>query len=281
FFEIIEVITQPDKKAGRKQLLAEPPIKTEALKYNITVRQPENISDYNLPQTDLIMVIAYAQILPEKILNIPKYGAVNLHGSLLPKYRGAACVQAAILNGDSESGISFIKMDAGIDTGPILINKKMEIKPTGTGGSLYAKLSELGGKFIVPTLSDYIKRKIAPYSQDQTQASYAKKLKKQDGQINWNLPAEKIERFIRAMSPWPGSYSLINTKILKILEAKNKLLKTNKYKIGEIFLYNGFPAIQCGKDALIIEILQLEGKKEISGKDFIKGYFKFIGSILK
>jgi len=282
-FDLIEVVTQPDKKTGRKQALASPPIKTEALNHKIPVSQPEKILDYKLPadKIGLIVVIAYAQILGEKILNAPKYGAINMHGSLLPKYRGAACVQAAIKNGDSKSGISFIKMDAGIDTGPILIKKEIKIKSTDTGGSLYAKLSELGGKIIISVLLDYINKKIIPQPQSRAKASYVKKLKKQDGHINFKQSAEKVERFIRAMSPWPGSYGIINTKILKILEVKNKPLKINKFKAGELIDVNNQLTLQCGEDVLVIEKLQLEGKNKISGKDFIKGYSKFIGSILE
>jgi len=282
-FNLIAVITQPDKKAGRKQALAPPPIKTEALNHKIPVFQPEKILDYKFPadKIDLMVVVAYAQILPEKILKIPKYGAINIHGSLLPKYRGAACVQAAIKNGDKKSGISFIEMDAGIDTGPVLIKKEIKINPTDTGGSLYAKLSELGGKIIIQALLDYINEKIIPRPQNRAKASYVKKLKKQDGQIDFKQSAEKIERFIRAMNPWPGSYGIINTKILKILEVKNKPLKFNKFKAGELINVNNKLVLQCGEDALVIKKLQLAGKKVIKAQEFIRGYSKLIGEVLK
>ena len=286
-FTILGVITQPDKKIGRKQVLTPPPIKAIALKYDLPVWQPKKIAEFEFPDLaiDLIVETAYAQILTKNMLDIPKYGAINIHGSLLPKYRGASCIQAAILNGENQSGITYMKMDEGLDTGPIIARKKIKIEPIDTAGSLHEKLSRLGGEYIVPTLLDYINGKIKPQPQDKSMASYVKKLNKKNGHIDFTKPALEIDKFIRAMYPWPGAFAHISIgnsrqKTIKILKVVDKNIKINKYKSGEIFLYQKMPAVQCGQDALIIEKLQIAGKQKISGQDFIKGYFKLIGAIL-
>lgn len=288
-FDLVTVITQPDKPVGRKQILTQPPIKVEAIKNNIPVLQPDKISAIKNQiaelAPDVIVVAAYAQIIPEEILNTPKYGSINIHGSLLPKYRGASCIQAAILNGDKETGITIMKMDAGLDTGPILAQNSLEIAPNDTAGALYAKLSNLGAKTLVPALKKYINKEITPISQDNTKSSYAKQLKKEDGKIEWQKPAEEIEKFIRAMHPWPGAYSQLRIKNyqlrIKITETKNQILGINKYKIGEIFLDNNELTVQCGQDALIVKKLQIEGKKESSAEEFLRGHKDLIGQILE
>lgn len=303
-FEIIAVITQPDKPTGRKQILTPPPIKIEAEKYCIPIFQPKRIADLqskikNL-KSKIAIVIAYAQIIPQEILNIPERGFINVHGSLLPKYRGAACVQAAILNGDKQTGVTIMKMDKGLDTGPILWQDKINIESRDTAGALYEKLSLLGAEILPVAVKKYIAGEIRPIPQDNAKASYVKRLKKQDGLIDWTKPAEEIERFIRAMAPWPSAFAYAQNKkdhargrpasggkytykklIIKIIETEHQPLKINKYKIGEVFLYNNKLAVQCGKNALIIKKLQLEGKKEMTSEDFLRGYKWIVGSILR
>lgn len=284
FFEIKLVVTQPDKKIGRKQILTPPPIKTEAQNKNIPVLQPEKISEIKKEiiqiNPDVAIVIAYGQIIPEDILNIPKYGFVNLHASLLPKYRGAACVQAPILNNDKETGLTAMKMDKNLDTGPILSQTTIQLVPNETAGTLYEKLSRLGADFLLETLKKYITGKIKPSPQDNKKACYVKELKKEDGKINWEKTAEEIERFARAMTPWPGAFSQLRNADhqlrIKILEFENNILKINKYKPGEFFAFDKKLVVQCGQNALIIKSIQPEGKKIISGEDFIKGYKNFI-----
>lgn len=287
FFDILCVITQPDKKIGRKQILTSPPIKQLAQKHNIPVFQPDKIKKFDIPfkDPDLIIVIAYAQIIPESILNLPKYGCINMHGSLLPKYRGASCIQASILNGDKKTGITIMKMDKGLDTGAMLHKEEIIIHQNDTTGTLFDKLSVLGGKIITPIIKQYISGKIIPQPQNESLASYVGMLKKENGKINWYAKAKEVERFVRAMSPWPGSYSLISNieseiKNVKIVKVKNKPIPVNKYKIGEIFINNNNLAIQTGEDSLVIEELQLEGKKIMSAKEFINGYKQFIGNVL-
>lgn len=307
-FDIVAVITQPDKKVGRKQIITPPPIKVDAKKHKIPVWQPEQISaclpvrlteqvgadrrsqdiKYRILDIDLIVVIAYAQLIPEKILDMPKYGCINVHGSLLPKYRGAACIQAAILNGDRKTGVTIMKIDKGLDTGPILSQKEIHIKPTDTAGTLYQRLSGLGAELLILTLKKYIAGEIKLKPQNSKKASYVKKLKKQDGHINWTKSAPVIERFIRAMTPWPGAYAKIKNKkqkikndlILKIIEVEHESVKINGHKTGELLLHNQKLAVQCGQDALIIRKVQLAGKKQITAKEFIHGYKNLINTIL-
>ena len=232
---------------------------------------------------DAILVIAYAQIIPEKILSIPKYGCINVHGSLLPKYRGASCIQAPILNGDKETGITIMKMDKGLDTGPIIKQEKIDIDEKETSESLSKKLSLLGSKILIPVLLEYIEGKITPKNQDEKMASYVKIIKKNDGHIDWLKSNTEIERLIRAMQPWPIAYSLIDKEDLKkinIFESEKLLIKEKSLKPGQIFLFNNELAIKCGVNALIIKKLQLSGKKLISGHEFINGYMSYIGKLL-
>ncbi|MCK4554910.1 methionyl-tRNA formyltransferase [Candidatus Parcubacteria bacterium] len=286
YFDVAAVITQPDKPAGRKQILTPPPVKIEAEKYKIPVFQPEQIKNFqseikNL-KPEVIIVAAYAQLIPEKILNMPRYGCINVHGSLLPKYRGAAVIQAPILYGDKETGITIMKMDAGLDTGPILSQSRIKIHPTDNAGTLYNQLSQIGANLLVKTLKKYINGEIKPIAQDEEKASYVGMLKKKDGKINWSKPAKEIERFIRAMTPWPGAYAQIKSHlILKILKTEYKPISVNRYKQGELFLHDKQIAIQCGKDALIIKKLQLAGKKQATAEEFLRGHDSFIGIILR
>lgn len=283
-FLVIGVITQPDKKVGRQQILTETPIKKIATSYNLPVWQPKKLKEFAADmekiQPDLIVVVAYAQILSKTILDMPKYGCINIHGSLLPKYRGAACIQAAILNGDSETGVTIMKMDEGLDTGPIIAQEKIVIEPTDTGEKVFNKLSGLAGKVAAPIISDYINGKIELKIQDNSQASLTKLLEKDDGKINWQKSATEIERLVRAMYSWPGAFTTFNGRVLKITAVEQKIININKHKIGEIFLHNDEIAVQCCQDALILKKIQLEGKKEMSATNFLNGHKNFIGAIL-
>ena len=283
-FEIALAITQPDRPAGRKQLIIPSPIKTQAEKFGIAVLQPQIIMDIRekifLLNPDLIIVAAYSQLLPEEILSIPKFGCLNLHASLLPKYRGAAIIAAAILNGDEKTGLTVIKMDRGLDTGPILAQLPLAIAPDDTTGSLYDKLSLAGANFTISAVKNYLAGKLIPRPQDNARASYVKELVKADGLIDWNKPAAELERFIRAMNPWPLAWSWWNGKQIKILTAQGQPIEINTYKPGKTFKYNRGLAVQCGRDALIIKRLQLEGKNVLSSEEFLLGQKEFMGSIL-
>jgi methionyl-tRNA formyltransferase len=304
-FEIIAVITAQDKLVGRKQVLTPSPVKKWALENNLPVlqpdkiRKPEWIEKIKKLNPELIILIAYGQIIPQEILDIPsprqgrgKYGALNIHPSLLPCWRGASPIQATILNGDTETGVSLMIMDAEMDHGPILASIKIQIPNSQTYKKLSEQLADLGANLLIKTLPDYIERKITPQSQDHEKATFCKLIKKEDGKIDWNKSAEEIERQIRAFQEWPRSYTNFNGKILKILEAdfENKPRipqqveardKNTDHKIGEVFLdENKNLCVQTGNAILIIKQLQLEGKKPMSARDFLNGHPEIIGIIL-
>ena len=275
-YEIVGVFTQPDKPVGRNQILTPPPVKVLALENKLPVFQPDKIKDElenikNL-KPDLIVVIAYGKIIPQSILNIPTYGCINVHASLLPKYRGAACLNAPILNGDKETGITIMVMEAGLDTGPIIYQGVMDLNGDETLKTVHDTLSALGAELLVPTLNYFIDGKIKPQIQDETKASYIKTLKKEDGKIDWTKSANEIERMIRAYNPWPGTYTIEAQNILKILEVENKVLNSNNHKIGESFIDEGRLVIQCGQDSLVILRLQAAGKKPMTSSEFLRGH---------
>jgi len=282
-FEVVGIYTQTDKATGRKLKIPKPPVKVLAENYDIPVYQPEKIKTEvetikNL-RPDLIVVIAYGKIIPPHILAIPTYGCINVHGSLLPKYRGASCLNAPILNGDLETGITIMQMEAGLDTGPILRQAKIQLTGQEKLNEVHDKLSMLGASILIDTLLEYISGKIKPQIQNDSQASYIKMLKKEDGKIDWQKSALEIERMIRAYNPWPGTFTKnTNGKVIKIIDVDNNLLKTNNQKIGELFIDNNRLAVKCGQDALVILKLQIEGGKIISGQDFINGNSNLIGT---
>jgi methionyl-tRNA formyltransferase len=292
FFKIIAVFTQTDKPKGRKQKLTPPPVKELALKYNIPIFQPEKIKleteNIRRLKPNLIVVIAYGKIIPQEILDIPNHGCINIHASLLPKYRGAACLNAPIINNDKETGITVMKMDAGMDTGPILKQFKIDLDNQSTLPQIHDKLSQLSAEILPTTLKNWIKGKITPQKQDNNFASYVKIIKKEDGRLNWNQPANKIDRLIRGLNPWPGTFTKNEeNKIIKILRAKvekNKQTKNKEekaIKIGQVHLKDKKLAIRCGQDDLIILELQAENGKILSASDFLSGHRNFIGQILK
>lgn len=284
-FEITAVITQPDMPVGREQILTPTPVKVIAKKYDWLILQPKKIKEITKQikniQPDVIIVIAYSQIIPEEILAIPKYGCINLHGSLLPKYRGSAVIQASILNNDKETGLTVMRMDNKLDTGPILAQIAIPIDANDTYGSLYDKLSAIAPDFFIKTLIKYIQNEIAPQAQDETTASYVKQITKSDGLIDWNKKADEIKRLVNAMNPWPSAWTWQNGKQLKIISVQSNPIEINTYKPGKTFIYNRGLAVQCGQDALIINKLQLEGKKELTSQEFLTGQRDFIGSVLR
>lgn len=287
-FEVEAVITSPDKPVGRKQIITPPPVKVLAQKNNIQVWQPEKIKEVLEKITeinpDFLVVVAYGKLVPKSVLALPKYGCVNVHGSILPRFRGAAVLQAPILAGDKESGVTIMLMDEGLDTGPILKIAKINLDENETGETLHDKLSVLGAQNLPDVLSDLSERKIEPQAQIG-ESIYCPEIKKENGRIDWKKPAIEIERMIRAYHPWPSTitnYQLpITNKILKILSAENKILSTNKHQTGEVFLEDGKLCVQCGDGAIIITKLQLEGGKPLSVEEFLRGHKDFIGTILQ
>ncbi|MFA6524844.1 MAG: methionyl-tRNA formyltransferase [Patescibacteria group bacterium] len=273
---VLAAVTQPDKPAGRKQELTAPPIKKLAEQYNLPVCQPERIKSVKFEQClrnvnlDLAIVVAYGKIIPEKVLDIPKYGWLNIHGSLLPKYRGASPIQAAILNDEKETGITLMKIDAGLDTGAIINQKTIPIMSGDNFESLHDKLALLGADILKSSLLDYLNGKLKPVPQDDLKATKTLIIKKEDGKIDWSKDASVIARHIRAYNPWPGSFCKYYNKTLKIHSAEIADAKV-QLSPGKISYIDNSLVIGCGKGNLKVTELQLEGKRLQTANEFING----------
>jgi methionyl-tRNA formyltransferase len=298
-FEIAAIITQEDKPFGRKQVMTPPPVKVVAQENNIKVFQPVKIKDIKdeiaALKPDFLVVIAYGKLLPPSILAIPKYGCVNVHASLLPRWRGAAVIQAPILAGDKETGVTIMKMDAGLDTGPIIAQLKVNVLSGETAETLHDALAKTGAMMLPETLKAFASGVMELKPQDEKFVTFAPELKKEDGKIDWNKSAIEIERMVRAYYPWPGTYTKLEIKNLpssraqaegklekniKIIKTENNILAINKFKIGEVFLIDNKLAVQTGDGALITKKLQLEGGKALMAEEFLRGHADFIGNIL-
>jgi len=281
----VAIVTQPDKKVGRKQEIKYSPVKKLALKHKISpILQPERIieakPEIERLEPDLIIVAAFGQIIPKEILDIPKKGCLNIHPSLLPKYRGPSPIQSVILAGEKVTGVTIILMDEKIDHGPIIQDTRYKIQDTRlTYKELLEKLADLGAELLIETIPRWMEGKIKPKPQDEKKATYTKILRKEDGQIDWQKNAEDLERQIRAFDTWPKSYTYIKSKILKILEVDVINSESDKQK-GEVFLTNKKQlAVQTGKGQLKLEEVQLEGRSPMKARDFLNGYPQIIGVI--
>jgi methionyl-tRNA formyltransferase len=273
-YELVLIITQPDKPTGRKKELTPPPIKLWAQKNNIPLEQPEKIKDLRLKikelGADLLLVAAYGQIIPKEILDLPKFDSINIHGSMLPKYRGASPIQAALLNGDEETGITLIKMDEKMDHGPIIAKQRVAIDDADNFDSLYKKLANTAADLIERILPDWFAGKIKPGEQVHSIATYTKLLTRIDAKIDWTKTARQISNQIRALNPEPGTWTTLDGKIVKILTAK-KLSETKIELPGKIFNQSGEMGVKCQDTSLIIERIQPEGKNPMTGRDFLNG----------
>ncbi len=282
-FEVLAVVSQPDMPSGRKQTISPTPVKELALKNNLEVLQPQKISqiaDHLIELTpDFLIVAAYAQLVPPSVLKIPKIECLNIHASLLPKYRGASVIQAPILNGDKETGVTIIRMVDKLDAGAIFAQTRVPITDTDTTETMTAKLAELGGQLIVKTIKNIVEGKAECYEQDESLVTYVHKLDKADGLIDWTKTGEEISRFVRAMLPWPSAWTWMNGKQLKVLAVKD-ILPLDTYKPGKVFVYNNQLAIQTGKGALLVSRIQAEGKKPMASNEFMNGYSEIIGAVL-
>lgn len=287
-YEVTAVVTQPDKQKGRGKEVKMTPVKECALRHGIPVfqpvkiKEPEAVAELEKYQADLFVVAAFGQLLSEEILNMPEYGCINIHASLLPAYRGAAPIQWAVLNGEKESGVTIMQMDKGLDTGDMLLKRSVELSPTETGDSLHDKLMHLGAELIVEALSKLEKGELVPEKQKDELSSYAKKLTKAMGQIDWSKDAVSLERWIRGLNSWPSAYTFFGGKTLKIWEAQ--VAEENgaqKAEPGQVVSVSreGF-TVACGQGALQILSLQLEGKKRVLTREFLPGYQVEPGMIL-
>lgn len=276
--DIALVITQPDRKVGRKQVIEESPVKILAQKHNLPVAQPESLKNYQLPVSDLDLnvVAQYGLIIPKKIINFPKYGSINVHGSLLPKYRGASPIQTAIINGETEIGNTIMLMDEKMDNGPILTQESLIIDPDDTYPQLADKMAKKAIILLLNTIPGYIKDEIKPQPQIG-EPTFTKLFNKDDGRIDFKKTSAEIYNQYRGLIPWPGVWCLWNDKRLKILNLKTADKGTNP---GKVIVEGNQIFIGCGEGALEILELQLEGKNPMPAQAFLNGYKNFNGAKL-
>jgi methionyl-tRNA formyltransferase len=278
-YPVVGVVTQPDRPAGRGGTLHPPAVKVAALRLGIPViqpeklRQPEAMDQLQAWAPDVIVVAAFGQILRPAVLDLPHFGCINIHGSLLPRGRGAAPIQAAILEGDKETGITIMKMDPGVDTGPILSQRAIPIAPDDTGGSLFEKMSVLGAELLMETLPSYLSGELIPQPQPEARATYAPMLKKEDGILDFSQPAIALERRVRAMNPWPGAFFEWQGQPLKVHKAHTAFVFTYMIQpAGTRTIYADLPAIYGGDNTmLVLDEVQPAGKKSMPGKAFLSG----------
>ena len=279
-FELAAVVTQPDQPKGRGLKLTPSPVKEVALQANLPLLQPRRAREENFIQQlaalkpELIAVAAYGQILPKAILDLPRFGCLNVHTSLLPKYRGAAPIQTAILNGDAETGVTIMKMDVGLDTGDILTQERTPIDAADNSQTLHDRLANIGAELLARTIPQYVAGAIQQHAQPAEGATYAAKIKKQDGEIDWRQPARVIWNRIRALVPWPGAFTHLSAQphpvLLKIWDAApmdrsgepGRILQADKSGI----------VVACGSDALMISLLQREGGRRLTAAEFLTGH---------
>lgn len=283
--EVTLVVTQPDKPKGRGKAMQYTPVKETALAHGIEVyqptkiREPECVEYLKKYEADIMVVVAFGQILTKEILDMPKYGCINVHASLLPKYRGAAPIQWAVINGEKVSGVTTMRMDEGIDTGDMILKEEVELDPEETGGSLFERLAKNGAELCVKTLVA-IENGTATYTpQDNAKATHTKMIKKQLGEIDFTKPAEEIERLVRGLNPWPSAYTHWNGKTLKVWKA-SVLDKESGKEPGTIEVGKNTIAVQTGKGMLQLEEIQLEGKKRMQTDAFLRGVSLETGMIL-
>lgn len=277
-YHLVGVVTQPDRPAGRGKSLTPPAVKTLALQLGLPVIQPPRLSDPSALEIiqqwhpDLIIVAAFGQILKPIILQLPKYGCLNVHASLLPRWRGAAPIPAAILHGDTETGVTIMQMDAGLDTGPILRQRAIPILDSDTTLTLTHKLSELGAEVLLNTIPDYLHGVCTPVEQNSIRATYAPMLKKEDGELDFSQPVVHLWRKVRAYNPWPLAYTHLNKNPLLVLQATPIQEMPVDVPPGQTLILNKKPLVACSDGFLELNLVQPAGKKALSGRDFLNGY---------
>ncbi|MCY3782100.1 MAG: methionyl-tRNA formyltransferase [Chloroflexi bacterium] len=282
-YELAAVVTQPDRPAGRRRQLRQSPVKQLALAAGIPVFQPARLRRPAAVETlrrfdaDVFVVVAFGQILPQSVLDLPRFGTINVHASLLPRWRGAAPIQAAIRAGDAESGVTIMLLDAGLDTGPLLARQAIELSNDETGSSLHDKLSQMGAELLLRTLPKHLSGERAPRAQDDSQATVAPQISKLEGEIDWAEPAEAIDRHVRAFTPWPGTYTVWKGEELKIVAGR---AGGGMAAPGRVVETGGTVAIGTGAGLYLPSELQLPGKKRLNVTDFVNGHRDFVGAQL-
>jgi methionyl-tRNA formyltransferase len=278
-YNVVGVITQPDRPSGRGRLLSPPPVKLAAHENNLPVIQPRRLRESEAMEQlrkwapDLIVVAAFGQILRQEVLDLPQRGCINVHASMLPRWRGAAPIQAAILHGDDQTGVTIMCMEAGIDTGPILSQLSTPIDPGVTAGELDRRLAVLGAELLVDTIPGYLNGEITPKPQQESLATYAPMLRKEDGVLDFSQPAEYLERMVRAFQPWPGAYTFWQGQLLKVLQASvvQDTQVEGPLEPGEKVIHRDKPAVATSQGLLILDRLQPAGKKAMDGAAFLQG----------
>ena len=283
-YEVAAVVTGPDKVAGRGRKISFSPVKEEALAWGIPVMQPRSLKEEEVVasllelEPQVIVVAAYGQILPPEVLAIPPFGCLNIHASLLPKYRGASPVSGALLAGEEEMGITIMLMDEGMDTGPILAQARLPIALEDNQGSLTEKLAYLGADLLLETLPRWLKGEIVPQPQEEDKATYTKILKKEDGLIDWRGSSVEIWRRVRAYNPWPGAYTEFEGRTLKILRARP--IGGERGEPGLVVATKEGAAVVTGEGLLALEEVQLAGKRAMGITEFLRGQRGIVGSRL-
>jgi methionyl-tRNA formyltransferase len=283
--EVVAVVTQPDREKGRGRKIIPSPVKELILQYGLPLFQPEKVKEETFQENlkglhpALFVVVAYGQILPKSLLKIPKYGAVNVHASLLPKYRGAAPMVWAILKGEKMTGVTTMMMDEGMDTGDILLQTEIPIGEEETGETLHERLALSGAQLLLETVAKMKEGGLIPIPQDHSKATYAPPLKKEDGRINWRKEAKEIDHQIRAFNPWPGAFTEWDGQLLKIYRGEIRK-GTSKRKPGVVaWVGSDFIEVETGKDSVLIKEVQLEGKRRMSVRDFLSGHSIPVGTV--
>lgn len=283
--EVVGVFTQPDKKQGRKMILTPPPVKQAAMELGINVYQPQTFKDnacLELLQElapDVIVVVAYGKILPKYVLDMPKYGCINVHGSILPRFRGAAPIQWSIISGDTHAGVTTMQMDIGLDTGDMLLTYQTPIEEHETSGMLYERLSKAGADLLSETLVKLQEGSITPQKQDETQACYASMLDKQIAIIDWNKSSKEIDCLIRGLNPWPIAITTVHGERMKIYEAQ---ICDGQGDAGAVIVSDTKKGlvVACGQGAIRIKSLQVVGGKQMKAEDYLRGHAIEVGTIL-
>ncbi len=272
--EVVGVVTQPDRASGRGREVKSPPIKILAQELNLPIMQPERLKQPEAMEQlrawapDLIVVAAFGQILRKDVLELPCFGCINVHASLLPRWRGAAPINAAILAGDEETGVTIMKMDVGLDTGPMLAKRSIRLTRDDTAGSVFQALSTLGADLLLETLPDYLSGKLVPQAQPEEGATYAPMMKKEEGKLDFTHDANELERRVRAFNPWPGTFMDFDGAMLKVHRAH---VEQGIAEAGKRLIVQNQPAVGAGGGLLVLDEVQPAGKKSMSGKSFLAG----------
>lgn len=283
---ILQVVTQPDRPKGRGKTVVFPPVKTAALDLGCPVLQPQSVRTPDFYdalsrlEPDLLVVVAYGHVLPQRILSIPKLGAVNIHASLLPRYRGPAPIQWAVINREKETGVTLMLMDKGLDTGDILASASILILPDDTSGALHDRLALLGADLLIQTLNYFEVHRKNATPQDHEQASYAPLLKKEDGHLDWRRSAHELEALIRGLTPWPGAFCFYHGKRIKIYRASQKHVLTQELPGTVLKGFSNELTVATGQDVLVIQELQGDSGKRLCAQDFLRGHPMLPGALL-